>query len=533
MLVKPTPEVPRRSWLAWAAFLVALYMAVGIGGWQRTLIPDEIRPLILAGRPLSEQMEYIRQDLIHPPLSFLLDRWWVLAFGDTDRAVKTLALVQNLATLVLFTALASRITERWRLASFLFVVPFLRVGSSVNLVRMYGPLLLWSVAALWLWESWREKPTLIRLAAWTTAVSLALYTHISGFALLAVFFVVNWIYGPRRWAFTVATALAALSFLPWVFYVAPVFLARGIEANVAAIRKAPTFALLQVPFYFLSGEEPGASSPESLLHTSGLREPLKVAAVLLHLALVFLAGRKLLSLGLPRRNDPEAKRWLWVCAILVVLPVVCLYAFSVLRTPIIHPRYLLVTLPAYWLLIVMLGILAGRPGRILLFALFLPWTLASVGSALVAQAKPSPARVGTLYIQSVWRDSDLILCERPMPMGYQVYWEWTRRLRHPGRFEVLTANGLAYAKEILPGKKLAEIQLAGVERVWFFWGPTRDPLRVSAYLQDQGFVKNDLPELQIPTFLLFTRSNSAGLSPAPAPSGTAPVRSMIRSKSLS
>jgi len=49
MLVRPTPEVPRRSWLAWAAFLVVLYTAVGIVGWRRTLIPGEIRPLIMAG----------------------------------------------------------------------------------------------------------------------------------------------------------------------------------------------------------------------------------------------------------------------------------------------------------------------------------------------------------------------------------------------------------------------------------------------------------------------------------------------------
>ena len=533
MLVRPTSEVPRRSWLAWAAFLVFLYIAVSIVGWQRTLIPDEIWHLIYASGPLSDQLDSIRSDLVHPPLAYLLDRWWVEVFGGTDCAVKTLGLVQNLGTLVLFTALASRITAWWRLASFLFAVPFLRVGSSVNLVRMYGPLLLWSVAALWLWELWRERPTTTRLAAWTAVAILALYTHISGLALLAVFFVVNWVYGPRRWAFTVAAGIAALCFLPWVLYVLPVYLTRGIDANVGWIVKKPLQALGELPFTFLTGEDPGAASVDTRVEPQILRQVLKGSALLLNLALLMVAGGKLAAFWPPRREDSSEKRWFWICVFLVGIPIAGLLTISAIRRPLFHPRYLLFTLPAYWLLLTLVGLRGGRAGRVLLLGVILPWTLVTIGVSLAKNLSPSVARAGTLHIAQAWQDSDLILSEKPIPIGFQVYWEWTRRLKQTGRFEVLDAPMLEHLRTVLPGKELASIDLAGVQRIWLFWERSRDPSGVIAYLQGQGFVKNDAPALQIPTLLLLTRSISAGPSPAPASSGSAPAGLTSRSRTPS
>src|SRR5712692_6752669 len=128
----------RSAWLSWACLLVAAYLLVGLLTWKRTLIPDEIRALLLAAGPVEKELEYVRKDAVHPPLSFLLDRWWLGAFGQTDSAAKALPLVLNIPTLFLLTWVASRMTSQWRLASFLFAAPFLRAGSAVNLVRMYG-----------------------------------------------------------------------------------------------------------------------------------------------------------------------------------------------------------------------------------------------------------------------------------------------------------------------------------------------------------------------------------------------------------
>ena len=102
-------------------------------------------------------MEAIRQDLAHPPLIYLLERGWLHLFGQTDNAAKALPLVINIPTIVLFTLLASRVTQRWRLAGFLFCGVYLRVGGVTTLVRMYGLGVLWSVAAILLWEAWRKN----------------------------------------------------------------------------------------------------------------------------------------------------------------------------------------------------------------------------------------------------------------------------------------------------------------------------------------------------------------------------------------
>ena len=63
---------PLRSWLAWAGLLVALYLAVGFVGWGRSLIGTEIWALYYAGQPFNELMQAIRNDLVHPPLIYMV-----------------------------------------------------------------------------------------------------------------------------------------------------------------------------------------------------------------------------------------------------------------------------------------------------------------------------------------------------------------------------------------------------------------------------------------------------------------------------
>jgi hypothetical protein len=511
----PTPDEFRQTtgsfwklngWQAWACFQVLLYGIVGFIGWNRTLIPDEIRPLLLAAKPLKEQLEFARLDLVQTPLSYLFQRLWLNIFGHTDGAAKASALLIGSLTLVLFTYLASQITPHWRLTTFLFSVPYLRIGSAVNLVRMYGLLLLLTVVAILIWEQWRKQPHTSRLMAWALVMTLMAYTHGSGLLLLPAFVLINWLYGPRRWTFTIAAAIPCLALLPWIAYVFPVYQSRGIEANVIAIRKNPTIVLGELPFFFLSGEDPGGGTPLPPLHAQALRPTLKIAAGVLHLMLLFLAGRKIYQLwSLPRRGEDMA-RWFWISVLLCGTPITLLYGFSLGLTPVLHARYVLVGLTGYWSLLVFLGYFNGRASKMILIGIFLPWVLASILLTLKQNMTPSPARQGTLLVAREMRDSDLILCDKHMPLGWQVYWEWTRRLGRSGHVEILPSRMATWLQSILPWKELDRLDLEGVDRIWFFYSGPRFVASVTEFLGARGFVLDKQYNGTFPFLLVFKKS---------------------------
>jgi hypothetical protein len=502
------------GWQTWAGLLVALYVGIGLIGWQRTLIPDEIRPLLLAAAPLSEQIAVARLDLVQTPLSYLLWRGWLDLFGHTDQAAKTLALLLNVSTLILFTALAHKVTPYWRLTAFLFAVPYLRIGSALNLARMYGLLVLLMVIALLLWEQWRQQPSSRKLAVWTLVMILMLYTHGSALLVLPVFVLMNWVYGPRRWGFIVAASLAGLALLPWIAYVLPVYQTRGLTENIRALSPHPTRALAELPFFFLAGEDPGGAAPVPPLHAPSLRLGLPLAAVLLHGVLGFFAWPKICQAWRLARQGQTPTLWLWSAVLLCGVPPLTLYAVSLAAAPVIHARYMLVGLPGYALFLGFVVHYAGGAGKVLLRGIILPWVVLSIVLTVAQAHGQSPLHHATDVVARELRDTDLILCERHMPLGWQVYWEWTRRL---GRTEPLTVLWSPITPEwltsTLPAQRLEQLDLTGVARIWLFsLGPLLQK-QLLEFLRAQGFTLSEQYGSRLAPLLVLVHA-TAPLSPA-------------------
>jgi len=499
-----TSSLPsRNAWIAWASLLVAAYFAVAFLGWKHTLDGNEIWALYFAGRSFSEQLRAIRGDLVHPPLMYMLERLWVAAFGQTDNAAKALALILNLPTFFLFTWLASRVTSYWRLASFLFSSAYLRVGSTESQVRMYGLAILLAVTAMVLWEKWREHPSNKRLSAWTIAMILLVYTHMFGSWVLPAFLVVNWLYGPRKMAFTVAGCLAGVAFLPWFLYVFPVYHARGLQWNVGWVSRSPLKGLAEGPFLFLGSY--------SLQPSERLRLILAVTAAALDLLLFLLAWRTIRRLWPPHRVINPSERWFWTAVILVGLPVLLLLLISVVVTPAFHMRFLTGAAPAYWLVIVLLGHFGARAGCTVLYGAFLPWVLASSGAALVHERKPSLARQATMLVAQEIAINDLLLCEGA---GWcpQVYWEWKHRLGRSAPIVILAPplNPRLSPLEFrgLPVADLDSLMFEGVDRVWLFYDPTDRVSLVTNFLSSRNFVLKRRFPADKPFLLAFGRAHS-------------------------
>jgi hypothetical protein len=406
-------------------------------------------------------------------------------------------LVVNIPTILLFPWLANRVTQSWRLLSFLFSSAYLHAAGTANQVRMYGLGLLWTVLAIVLWDNWREKPSTGRLVAWTLTMVLLVYTHFFGLLMVIAFVAVNWLYGPRWWAFTGAAVVPGLTYLLWFLYVLPEYLARGLGPNLTWVNIKPYRALAELPFSFLGG-----------MHLPRWRIVLAVVALLIQVVVFVLAWRAVRRLWPPRRDDETTSRWFWTAVMLAGVPVVLLFLFSIAIRPAFHARFVFGALPAYWLLLVLLGQLGGRAGRVMLYGIVVPWVLVSSGFALAEQLEPTSARLGTLHLARELRANDLILCEN-LSFGNQVYWEWTGRLgRFPVRIEVLRPVLDVGRLSIAPLTDLGNLELNGVDRVWFFFHDKKETTAVMDFLAARGF----FPEKQAPeirSFLLaFTRAYS-------------------------
>jgi hypothetical protein len=127
-------------------------------------------------------------------------------------------------------------------------------------------------------------------------------------------------------------------------------------------------------------------------------------------------------------------RWLWIAALLVGVPILLLLLFSVSYMPALAPRFALGILPAYWLLLVMLGEL-GRLGRGVLLGIVVPWVVLSSGKSVIDHVSATPLRQHTALAATKADAADLILCDADVANA--VYWELARRHGNRGRIEFL------------------------------------------------------------------------------------------------
>ena len=492
-----------RVWLNWSLFFVAAYLIISLVGWRRTLIGTEIWALYHAGQPLSEQLQAIRADLVHPPLMYLLERLWFRAFGQSDGAAKALALLVNLPTFFLFTWLAHRITPHWRLASFLFLSVYLKIGSTPDLVRMYGLGLLLTVGAMVLWEKWNEKPSNGTLIAWSFVALLLIYTHLFGTLLLVSFAVTNWLCGPRRWAFTLAALIPAFAFLPWFLYVLPVYQSRGLADNVAWVPKQFSVSL-GILAYGLLGEFPVRYLPAQVV--------IALLAGLLQFVLLMLACRMAWRLWPPSSDLQPATRWFWAAGLLAYIPLALIVFFSIGVTPALHWRFVLGILPAYWLFVVLVCEASGRLARALLLNVTLAWAVLNVGAAFARMDIPSAPRQAAVLLAREQQPSDVILCQNSCN---EIYWELTHHFGRGGDVEFLAPQPVLDRLSVVRQADLDAIDSQTVGRIWLFAdkGVQHDSFVRS--IQQRGFALDKIISIRDNLLLLFTRPTAATLEQRP------------------
>jgi len=453
----------------WSVLLMTAYLGMSAVAWQRTLSRDEVWGMLHAILPLSRQMESLRHDLVHPPLFYLVARYWMELFGATDSSVKRLMVVTNLPAISLFTHLCAKVTRNWPIISFMFCAVYFRVGGTPTRLRMYGLAIGLTLLAIWFWLRWEQTGKPRELWCWAAAMIFLLQTHYVGVALLISFLAAEFLVGQNSRRFLLTTFLVGLTFLPWAIFVMPTFGERGLSPNILWVNN-PTQSLLSLPGHLLMGEPPGSSSLPFAVSSVLLRRFISGAALGIHLALLlaFLLRWRQKEVLKESRSGPTVLRWISNLALWFGLPILMLYSFSLFALPVLHTRFLLGILPAYWLLIGLLCEAAGKRGRVILWGGFLP--AVTIGIVMSVRWLPNEAWTNWQVARisaSEFGANDRILCDTYVGPG--VLWEWTKRQRRIGGVDILAPRGKDdWWLEVLTQKEFSALDLGGVDRVWLF-----------------------------------------------------------------
>lgn len=463
------------SWLAWSVALAAGYIALTAFTWHRSLIWDEIWLLFNVGQPLSHQIAVARHDVVHPPLVYLLFRWWLQLFGETEFAAKALVLLINVATLTTFTRLAFVVTRHWRAASLLFAGIYFQVGSVPNLIRAYGLLLLMVVLSLQCWHAWMETGRRRWLAGWAGCMTVALYLHYFAALLVGGYVVLALLRRTMSWQVVAAAGIPALAILPWLAYVAPEYgeSATGVPASIEWVTVQDLHrTVVELPASFVTYIDPGSNPfrPRAWFETRARWRLLTWAALLVHGLLAFWAWRG----AAPNKGHGggDGDEWLWTLGVLALVPVVALYGASLAIAPVFHPRFLLGLMPVYWLLIVVLGDRGGQRGRALVYGVVLPWVWGSAVLVSARSARPSPLHEQLVRVALEIAPGDLLLGDSNV--GDHLFWEWTRVFRRSEPVAVFRAGDgeMPYREQrgnnIVPYSDLDAIDLPSAGRLWLF-----------------------------------------------------------------
>jgi 4-amino-4-deoxy-L-arabinose transferase-like glycosyltransferase len=357
--------VPWPRATAWVAVITLAGLVLRLPSFGDSLFGDEVGAYwIVAGHSLGRVLYYTSahppSPELNPPLWFVLAWFSVKVFGLSAWSLKLVSLLCGTATIPL-TNLLGRLTIGVRAglagATLVAFSPFLIYYSTE--ARPYALLAFLGLASsLALLRALRDGSrgwwVLYALCACGVA-----YTHYTGVFLLAAQFLWAFVAYPRaRRALLVATALAAVGFLPWV----PALIRTAHSPGVKIYGFLEPFRLHDIPTDLSK-----AAIGHPYLSLS--RVPGEVAAILV------LAGVAVAAVGALRRaaaTRPALSRELTLIVVLAAAAPVGAALYSLVRESVWDARDLISSWPAFG---VLLGGLATYPR--------MPWRAGALALVLV------------------------------------------------------------------------------------------------------------------------------------------------------
>jgi uncharacterized membrane protein len=181
---------------------------------------DEIFSIHAAEHSLDSILGFVAQDLIHPPLFYLLLKTWMYIGGDGLLWLRLFPLLFAVLALVPFFLLCRELKLRFAATAMALLV-FAVNGSLIKYsqeVRMYAPLLCFSLFSIWLFVRYFNSGRGIGLLALANIVMV--YTHYFGWLViiceLAAIAVMK---RERLLKIVFMTAAVFAGFVPWIILI--------------------------------------------------------------------------------------------------------------------------------------------------------------------------------------------------------------------------------------------------------------------------------------------------------------------------
>lgn len=273
-----TSEVPKSPAGRRAGLLFALILLLALGARianlpSECLDGDELFTWRVASAAAwGEALQQIREDLVHPPLYYVLTRAFTALAGLGDLTLRLPSLAAGLLAIALLWPIgraAEGLAGPSLLAAGCLAVHDWHIFYSQQ-ARSYALFCLLTLALL-LWAlRWRRQPRPSLLAAGFTLAALLAWTHYAGAIFAAALAVSLWfapVPKPERRRAAAALAAGALTLVPWLAWVAPVYRAKsGLAENLGWIG-SPGLADIKMAWAQLLGvpDFPGATTVAILL----------------------------------------------------------------------------------------------------------------------------------------------------------------------------------------------------------------------------------------------------------------------------
>jgi len=317
--------------------LIVLYIAVRI--WRLTdscLWFDEIFSVHAAEHSWTGLWSFVGQDLVHPPLYYLLLKIWISTGGESVLWVRSLSVLFSIAALIPFYFLCRGLQlSRLALLTAMFL---LAVNGSVlkysQEARMYSLLMCLSLFSLWLFSRWMKDAGSIGLVVVVNI--LLVYTHYFGWLVVLAELLAVAIGQRRKLApFCLAVGATAALFIPWVVMVVTSFRsASDLDQNIGWMNRPGPLSLL---YLFFGIVEPFYYQRVSSDSVSDLR-------VTIPLIVLFAASLIFSVKAAKSKRSGDSATWILLLAILV--PITTVFVLSwMLPYSIWAIRHLLFVIP--------------------------------------------------------------------------------------------------------------------------------------------------------------------------------------------
>lgn len=310
----------RRVFLTILSVLIVLYATTRL--WRlddSCLWFDEIFSVHAAEMAWSTILWFSAQDLIHPPLFYVLLKLWIAIVGEGIFSMRLLPVIFSVAALIPLIRLGRELALRS--STILFAIFLLAVNGSfikyAQLLRMYSLLMMLSMFSIWLFVRYlkREKG----IAALIIVNLLMIFSHYYGWLVIATEISALLLYNRQKWReILIVFGILSAGFMPWLIFVFNASRAGSeIRQNIDWIAR-PGFA--EIATYLFDLVEPFYSQVSSA-------EPQSIYLISLPIMAIFVAA--IIAFVLQFRNlVPDEKRSLYQLIIFSLLPIAAAFAAS-------------------------------------------------------------------------------------------------------------------------------------------------------------------------------------------------------------